>query len=93
MIFFFIPAIVFVIAFMLLGGIRPGGFITILGWISFIAGLVFLARYFRDRDDGDYYGFRVWAPLCLIGGVLLWIFGGWFGNHSLFEFLFGTGWF
>ncbi len=90
---FFIPAIAIAIVFMLIGSIQPGGFITILGWISIIAGLIFLRLYFKEKDYGDYHDYRVWAPLCLILGVLLWMFGGWFGELTLFEFLFGTGWF
>ena len=90
---FFIPTMAIVIALILVGSIQPGGFLAVLGWFSFIAGMIFLVLYLKEKDYGDYHGYRVWAPLFLVGAVLLWIFGGWFGDHSLFEFLFGTGWF
>ncbi|MBR6801406.1 MAG: hypothetical protein IKM61_06620 [Eubacteriaceae bacterium] len=92
---FEIPIMFIVIVAMLVGAIKPGGALQILGWIAIASGAVIYfksdsnERMSKDSKSG-YYMLSI--LICITGGVLI-LFGLWFGEHTLFEFLFGTYWF
>lgn len=96
MIFFEIPAIAIVIALILgvgvLDGIKPGDIFNFAGWFLLIVGTIFALVGLCSETknaEGKLYGGIFTAVI----GIIAFLIGGWFGEHTLFEFLFGTGWF
>ena len=84
-----IPIIVFVIIGMLVGSIQVGTILRVVGIIMLIASLVWLAVVkSNESDERDQSAVAIFFA---VQGLLVFLFGIWFGEHSLFEFLFGTG--
>lgn len=90
--FFEIPIIALVVIAMLVGSIQIGQILRVIGVIMLIGGAISLLVSFTQ--EGDAKG-KWGAATALLGvqGVIVLLVGIWFGEHSLFEFLFGTGWF
>lgn len=87
-----IPIIFLVIVAMLVGSIQIGGVLRALGILMIsIAAVLLLVSCFSDEKRKK----KRIAIAGLIGpqGILVLLAGIWFADHSLFEFLFGTGWF
>lgn len=95
-----IPVIVLVIAAMLIGSVEIGGTLRVVGAVLSALGAYYLVRTMLiskttpDRSlkkkRNRFFGM---ALLLGIQGVVVLLIGIWFGEHSIFEFLFGTGWF
>ena len=84
-----IPVIVFVILGMLAGSAQIGCLLHTIGITVLIIGfLVWIISLYSDRDTKVVLG-----GVLMINGAILLLTGMWFGEHTLFEFLFGTGWF
>ena len=83
-----IPVILFVILGMLAGSAQIGCLLRTIGIILLIVGfLVWIIALHSERDTKVVLG-----GILLINGAILLLTGIWFVDHTLFEFLFGTGW-
>ncbi|MBR2889156.1 MAG: hypothetical protein IKC09_02635 [Oscillospiraceae bacterium] len=88
-----IPVIVFIIAGMLVGSIEIGGILRITGVIMSLAAALALVIFSNSEDRRKREDL---VPVCWVvlgTGIVALIVGIYFGEHNLFEFLFGTGWF
>ena len=84
-----IPVIAVVILGMLAGSVQIGCLLRTVGTIVLIVGfLVWFVSLYRNRDRQVILG-----GVLLINGAILLLTGIWFADHTLFEFLFGRGWF
>lgn len=87
-----IPIIVYVIAAMLIGSIQIGHTLRVLGVILLLIGAVLLVISFCS--EGKKRAKTGLACVFFIFNAILFLaIGVCFGEHNLFEFLFGTGWF
>lgn len=84
-----IPAIVLVIAAMLFGSIQMGAILRTVG-ILIAIGSVLAFLWANSNDESGMKGASIFIG---IEGILIYFFGVWFADHTIFEFLFGTGWF
>ena len=87
-----IPIVAIVIAAMLIGDIRLGPALRSIGGILLVVSiLLLLVGLFKEgRSRTKWFG---GASLVGIQGLIMWLIGLFFGEHNLFEFFFGTGWF
>lgn len=88
-----VPIVVLVIIAMLVGSIEVGGILRTIGIIMMIAGALSFVIAIAQRKDGSGSRNGKVTALLLVQGLVVWLIGIWFGEHNLFEFLFGTGWF
>ena len=83
-----IPAIAIILVMILVGGFRPGPILTGTGILLFIVGGISLIVGFCHDDDEAKSNWIAGALLSLVCGAITFAIGRYFGNHTLFDFLF-----
>ncbi len=85
-----IPASVIIIIAMLVGSIQIGSALRVIGILMLLCGLItFIVSRKKDK-----YSKSNWIGATLFFGyfgLIILLIGIWFGDHNIFEFLFGTG--
>lgn len=83
---FEVPIFALMIIAMLVGSIKIGGILRVFGIIQIVIGVVVFIFIPKSTP-------RTCALMIGFQGIVALLIGIWFADHSIFEFLFGTGWF